>query len=811
MRTSMRRYNPIFVTCLSVLMIINQAANAYESSSETLLELATQPAPLVQHEWCDTHRHWVAKRPNNNVAGAICPTYGMCDDPAVRDMSIPDANTPIKTIRVHFVILRNDDGTNSAGTIADAADQIDQMNVDFADYRFQFVHTVEFADATAYRQLTSEAEVTAMKQAYAENPQTQCNVYVADITNLPPGLEGRGTYPFDPDALTDQGGILLDDGSFGEDHQTLTHEMGHNLGLYHTHVGVSEFDESAFCFMDMDPCDCPCYEHAAAFSLDYTGDFCNDTPPTPVNYTCMPPGGTDDCSATPWGPTQPENFMGYAGEGCWDQFSDQQAGRMHCWTEAELASWIQTTPVISNVNASQRTDGSMIVDIYYDLVGGTYTISVQASDDGGVTWNVPITALTGDVGPGATSGVGKQIFWDSVSDLSYVTGAQFAIRVCALSATNPGGMAQVPAGEFEMGDHHDGLSNSPIHSANIDAFYMDRYEVTNQQYADALNWALSQGNLVTVSAGTVFSHESQTSYPYCSTTSAVSSSRITWDGIIFDVTPGKEDHPMHHVTWYGSAAYSNWRSEMEGREPSYDTELWACNFAIDGYRLPTEAEWEKAARGANHDPYYRYPWGNTIDGTNANFAGSSDPFESGPSPYTTPGGYYAPNGYGLYDIAGNVWEWCNDWYGASYYRTSPLNNPQGPSETSARVHRGGSWSSGGLGMPELRCAYRDANGPAGSSSVIGLRLVLGFDYSGPSGCSDSGTFSIDNILFGDINGDGTVDLDDILCMLSCFAGNYICAGGLAIADIWPCGGDGAITLDDILKILAAFAGVDACP
>ena len=261
----------------------------------------------------------------------------------------------------------------------------------------------------------------------------------------------------------------------------------------------------------------------------------------------------------------------------------------------------------------------------------------------------------------------------------------------APSMAQPPGMALISGGEFEMGDHHDGMTAAlPVHRVYVDSFYMDVYEVTNQQYAEGLNWALGQG-LIYVSDGVVCGSGGNT--PYCATTSPTRyQSRITWNGISFGVTPGKEDHPMIEVTWYGAAAYANWRSTQGGLESCYNLSTGACDFDANGYRLPTEGEWEYAARGAEHDPYYRYPWGNTIDGSNANYWLSGDPYETDPWTRTTPVGYYdgnqtppgsdMANGYGLYDMAGNVRELCNDWYSETYYDSSPYDNPRGPANGS---------------------------------------------------------------------------------------------------------------------------------
>lgn len=231
----------------------------------------------------------------------------------------------------------------------------------------------------------------------------------------------------------------------------------------------------------------------------------------------------------------------------------------------------------------------------------------------------------------------------------------------------PPEMVLIPAGEFQMGDtfSEGSTAERPVHAVYTDAFYMDKYEVTNQQYSDALNWAKSQGNLITVTSGVVYKYNSGTSFPYCDTTASLSDSRITWNGTTFGVTSGKESHPMVLVSWYGAVAYANWRSAMQNKPLCYDLSTWNCTWG-SGYRLPTEAEWEKAARGGVAG--MRFPWSdsNYIQHARANYYSSSGysydnsptrgyhpTFNTGNMPYTSPVGYFAPNGYGLYDMAGN--------------------------------------------------------------------------------------------------------------------------------------------------------------
>ena len=293
-------------------------------------------------------------------------------------------------------------------------------------------------------------------------------------------------------------------------------------------------------------------------------------------------------------------------------------------------------------------------------------------------------------------------------------------------------MALVPGGAYEMGDHHDGMVEAlPVHTVLVDSFWIDTYEVTNEKYCAYLNSAYSQGLIEVLGTGTVINAGS--SEPYCDTYSASSESRITWNGSAFGIAAGTEEHPMVRVSWYGAVAYANWRSARDGLSPCYDLSTWDCDFGACGYRLPTEAEWEKAARGGEHNPYYRYPWGDSIDGSMANYVTSGDPYETGPAPHTTPVGYYdgnqtppgsdMANGYGLYDLAGNMVELCQDWYDPSYYGLSPYDNPTGPLAGAVRVARGGSWYFIPL---TLRSAMRNGFPPAVRFGHLGFRVLAAF-------------------------------------------------------------------------------------
>jgi formylglycine-generating enzyme required for sulfatase activity len=303
----------------------------------------------------------------------------------------------------------------------------------------------------------------------------------------------------------------------------------------------------------------------------------------------------------------------------------------------------------------------------------------------------------------------------------------------------PDDMVYIPHGGFAMGDHFaEGNPNElPVHAVLIDAFFMSKFEISNRQYCEYLNSAL--GSSIYVSDGVV--RGSRSNQAYCNTHSTYGHySQIDYSGRGFSVRTkdGRDmsDDPMVEVSWYGAAAYCNWRSSEEGYDSCYNLSTWECDFSRNGYRLPTEAEWEYAARGGNPD--YRFPWGDTISHSRANYYAQPDstPYDISPTsgfhpdwndgirPYTAPGGTFSANGYGLYDMAGNVWELCNDWFDGNYYDESPYDNPQGPvsGSYSYRVLRGGAWNHGAAWC---RVAERDyINNSGERTDWVGFRVAL---------------------------------------------------------------------------------------
>ena len=244
----------------------------------------------------------------------------------------------------------------------------------------------------------------------------------------------------------------------------------------------------------------------------------------------------------------------------------------------------------------------------------------------------------------------------------------------------PEGMALIPAGEFEMGSDTGKNNERPVHTVYLDAFYMDTHEVTNAQYKAFIdeNPEWEKKNIPPVFHDGAYLR--------------------LWDGNAYP--EGKADHPVIYVSWYAAMAYAEWA----------------------GKRLPTEAEWEKAARGGLIGK--TYPWGDTHDAILANYARYHN------APIAV--GHYPPNGYGLYDMAGNISEWCLDEYDPGFYATSPRENPfpNGTIEVTIndfknvkdknRVLRGGCWSDNGLFLP---VSHRDWGSQHYTSVFRGFRCV----------------------------------------------------------------------------------------
>ena len=339
-----------------------------------------------------------------------------------------------------------------------------------------------------------------------------------------------------------------------------------------------------------------------------------------------------------------------------------------------MISGASAAPVVSNVNASQRV-GTKWVDVTYDLAGtGAMTVRMEVSADNGASFTIPAVTATGAFGSGVSAGTKKTIVWNAGSDFDGRWSPQTKVKVIALDGAAqpvPAGMEYIPAGSAA--------------GAFVSAYYMDRFEVTKLLWDIVNQWATGHGYGIAGGTG------------------------------------AGDNHPVVSVNWYDCVKWANAKSEREGLTPCYYTDVaqttvyrlgevnvlnsmvkWNAN----GYRLPTEVEWERAARA---DTLTDYWWGNAITNADCNFPSSGAPFSSF-AIGTTPVGYYngttynlvggstfvtnnRRNAFGLYDVSGNVLEWCWDKYSTTYPIST--SNPHGAEWTvdSSRVFRGGAWNA----------------------------------------------------------------------------------------------------------------------
>jgi formylglycine-generating enzyme required for sulfatase activity len=240
-----------------------------------------------------------------------------------------------------------------------------------------------------------------------------------------------------------------------------------------------------------------------------------------------------------------------------------------------------------------------------------------------------------------------------------------ATNAASRVAPSPSAMILIRGAKFMMGDK-DEVDASP-HEVVVDDFLMDRYLVTQEDYQRVMG-----------------------------------SNPSRWKG---------EKNPVEQLRWSDAVRFCNKRSELEGLEPCYDLKTLKCNFDLSGYRLPTEAEFEFACRAGTTTAYFF--------GDDPSKLGDYAWFEKNSGGRPRAVGQKQPNPWGLYDINGMVWEWCNDFYKVDYYQESPKENPKGPPEGQNKVLRGGSWR---FPADNCRAGYRYNESPGYSDVCFGYDI-----------------------------------------------------------------------------------------
>ena len=291
----------------------------------------------------------------------------------------------------------------------------------------------------------------------------------------------------------------------------------------------------------------------------------------------------------------------------------------------------------------------------------------------------------------------------------------------------------LPSGSFTMGQQ--GVI-TPEHQVELtNDIMMGKYNITTKDYCEMLNYALEQGLL----SGDYVNNISVTNL-YGDQQVLVDledppafDCEISYQGEEFVVDFGKENRPMIEVSWYGAAFYCNMRSKQENLTELYDLDDWSCQvYGEDGYRLPTEAEWEYAARFNDNRTY---PWGDELpDGTKRNTTGIA----------TVDVGIYSPFGdseLGFCDMCGCVWNWINDYYASDYYSNSPPSDPEGPTSGNQKIIRGGSFFEINESL-WLKSAFRVYNTPLESTFSCSFRIVRTVNTVGVNTAIDNNKFQI---------------------------------------------------------------------
>jgi formylglycine-generating enzyme required for sulfatase activity len=393
---------------------------------------------------------------------------------------------------------------------------------------------------------------------------------------------------------------------------------------------------------------------------------------------------------------------------------------------AALAHAQGTQLLVSNVQVQQRPF-TALYDITYDLetVGDLPVwVSLILSTDGGASYPNLCQTVTGDVGAGVLPDTGKHIAWNAGADFPGFSSAACRLRVTADDAPNLNDFVYVAPGTFMMGSpttEPNRFTDETQHQVTLThGIYVQTTEVTNQQYMEMAQWAYDHGYVTATSTHLFDNLDGSTMFLKILGSGIY---EMTFSGGVFSCE--NPTHPVKYVNWYGSVAYCDWLSLQQGLPRAYSHSTWQCNsgnpYTAAGYRLPTEAEWEYACRAGTQTPFNT---GSCLDaGTEANY-NAEYPYTGclagGWVGWTVPVGSYPANAFGLHDMHGNLFEWCNDRYG-TYGGT--VTDPVGPGAGGYLVLRGGAFDAWAW---HCRSAAR-GRGASADNGSLGFRVARSSD------------------------------------------------------------------------------------
>jgi len=315
-------------------------------------------------------------------------------------------------------------------------------------------------------------------------------------------------------------------------------------------------------------------------------------------------------------------------------------------------------------NVKQKIENGRII-ITYDITGSNenYTVLVTAKDS--YCNSITPSVIVGDIGE-VKPGINKTIYWEPQLEGMNVEGWKVIVN----SFKKIKGFVYMKGVTFQMSINNRNVDGKHVHTVTLDDFYIGKYEITQKEWKEVM-----ENN----------------------------PSHFKGDNL-----------PVENVSWYDAVEFCNKKSFIDGLTPCYSGsgKNIICNFQANGYRLPTEVEWEYSAQGGNKSEGYKYSGNDNIDEVAW--------YDENSELKSHPVGHKQPNELGIYDMSGNLWEWSNDWYVSEFYSSGSLLNTPGHSSCSFRVHRGGGWN---FHSTYCQVAFRGHGNPSHRNNYRGFRLV----------------------------------------------------------------------------------------